>query len=371
MLRHFKMKRFGLSLSTLRAKAFRGTAVMRLLVGLAVCVLVLRADIIVLKNGDRVTGAVVKKDAAALTVKSAHFGTVTLPWAQVDSITTGGELNAELADGQKVRGRLTTADGKVQIGGRTVAPAEVKVLRDAAEQTAYERLLRPGWGQLWAGTATLGWAGTAGNAQTNTLSIGMNAARATNTDRTTAYFNAVKASALLNRVKSDTAQALRGGAGYSRDLARRVFFNGFNDWEYDRFQALDLRVVLGGGLGYSVWKTERGRLDLPVGAAWSHSKFDPAPLPKFTRNAAEAYWGDDLALKMSSRTSLTQSYRMFNNLSETGPYRVNFDLGASTQLVKWLSWNVSLSDRFLSSPAPDRKRNDLLYTTGIGVNFGR
>jgi putative salt-induced outer membrane protein YdiY len=157
--------------------------------------------------------------------------------------------------------------------------------------------------------------------------------------------------------------------GHSRNLTKRLFFNGFNDWEYDRFQALDLRVTLGGGLGFNVWKGERGRLDLPFGAAWSHSKFDPVPRPSFTRNAAEAYWGDDLTFKLSSRTSLTQSCRMFNNLSDTGQYRVNFDLGASTQVVKWLSWNLSVSDRYLSNPAPGRKTNDLLYTTGLGINF--
>jgi hypothetical protein len=28
-----------------------------------------------------------------------------------------------------------------------------------------------------------------------------------------------------------------------------------------------------------------------------------------------------------------------------------------------------VSDRFLSNPVPGRQRNDLLYTTGIGINF--
>jgi hypothetical protein len=247
---------------------------MRLLAGFAACLSAPGADVVVLKNGDRATGSVVKKDAATLTFKSSHFGTITLPWDQVESIATESLLHAELADGQNVRGRLTTANGRVRIGSQSVAPADVKVLRDDNEQAAYERLLRPGWGQQWAGTLTLGWAGTAGNAQTNTLSAGMNAARATNTDRTSVYFSAVKASALLNGAKSGTAQAVRGGAGYSRSLAKRLFFSGFNDWEYDRFQALDLRVTLGGGLGFHVWKGERGRLDLPFGLAWSRSRPD-------------------------------------------------------------------------------------------------
>jgi hypothetical protein len=35
------------------------------------------ADQITMKDGDRVTGAIVKKDGDSLTVKSKNFGTVT------------------------------------------------------------------------------------------------------------------------------------------------------------------------------------------------------------------------------------------------------------------------------------------------------
>ena len=66
------------------------------------------------------------------------------------------------------------------------------------EQKAYERLLQPGWGELWAGTASLGFAGTSGNARTLTFTTGVNAARVTSTDKTSIYFNTIKASALVN-----------------------------------------------------------------------------------------------------------------------------------------------------------------------------
>jgi hypothetical protein len=57
------------------------------------------ADQIVMKNGDRVTGAVVKKDGNNLTVKADQLGAVVLPWDQVASITTTGAVNVVLANG--------------------------------------------------------------------------------------------------------------------------------------------------------------------------------------------------------------------------------------------------------------------------------
>jgi Protein of unknown function, DUF481 len=62
---------------------------------------------------------------------------------------------------------------------------------------------------------------------------------------------------------------------------------------------------------------------------------------------------------------------MFNSLSDTGAYRMNLDVGLSTRLKKRLTWNLSLSDRYLSNPAPGRKTNDWLYTTGLGLTFGK
>ena len=38
-----------------------------------------------------------------------------------------------------------------------------------------------------------------------------------------------------------------------------MFVTVFNDYESDKFQNLDLREVLGGGLGYAAWKGEKGR----------------------------------------------------------------------------------------------------------------
>ncbi len=333
------------------------------------------ADQIQLKNGDRVTGSIVKKDATTLTIKSAHFGTITLPWAEVESVKADTPLSVVLPDGRTLEATLATTGSKVEVaaksGTQTVETKDIVALRNKTEQRSYERLLNPGFTDLWAGTATVGWAGTRGNARTATFTTSMGAARQTNRDKTSIYFNAIRASALLRGLNEKTAQAVRGGWGYNRNVSSRMFINTFNDWEYDRFQNLDLRTVLGGGLGFTAWKSEKGRLDLVGGAAWNREKFDPSPEAVFVRNSAEAYWGDDLNYSLNARTSLFQNFRMFNNLTNTGAYRVNFDVGARTQLLKWLTWNISVSDRFLSNPVPGRLNNDFLYTTGFGISFAR
>lgn len=68
----------------------------------------LLADQIVMKNGDRVTGSIIKKDAKDLTIKTEYFGVVTLPWEKVASVTADKPLNVVVGSGQTVQGTLTT-----------------------------------------------------------------------------------------------------------------------------------------------------------------------------------------------------------------------------------------------------------------------
>src|ERR1035438_7367697 len=77
---------------------------------------------------------------------------------------------------------------------------------------------------------------------------------------------------------------------------------------------LDLRFVLGGGFGWHAFKSERSRLDLLGGADFNRSSFS-TPL---TQKSAEIYWGDEFSLKLAAATSLVQSFRMFNDLTNNG-----------------------------------------------------
>src|SRR5689334_24903624 len=84
--------------------------------------LTLHADQLVLKNGDRVTGSIVKKDAKTITIKSDLFGVITAPWDQVDSVTADKPLTVVTKEGKSVQGTVTTSSGNVQVAcdGTTV-----------------------------------------------------------------------------------------------------------------------------------------------------------------------------------------------------------------------------------------------------------
>jgi hypothetical protein len=61
---------------------------LRLLAGLGVLSSVAYADQVSLKNGDRLTGTIIKSDAKTLVVKTEAAGDVTFQWSAIDGITS-------------------------------------------------------------------------------------------------------------------------------------------------------------------------------------------------------------------------------------------------------------------------------------------
>ena len=339
------------------------------LLAVLVTACLLNADQVVLKNGDKITGTVIRKDGDKLTLKSDLLGEVSMAWSAIVSVTSETPLHVVLPGGKDVNGSVVTQGSELQIHSpeQTVTSpiGQVATIRNAAEQRKFERLLHPGWLDLWAGYADLGLSLARGNARTNTLTSAFVATRATNSDKTSLFFNQIYSTASINRVNAATADAARGGISYDHNITSKLFYNIENVDEYDTFQNLNFRFTGGAGLGYHAIKTERTVLDLLVGADYAHERFT-----NLTRNAAEINGGDDFSYKVSGITSFTQAFRIFDAPS-SGRYRINFDVGAATTIRKWLSWQVTASDRYLSSPDFGRKTNDVLLTTGIRVTFAQ
>jgi len=201
---------------------------------LILCLLALpvMADQVTLKNGDRITGQIVKKDGDKLFVKSELMGDVTIPWAAVTAITSSGPL-VVLPGGRSLNGSLTSSGSRLQVaaaaGTQTASLTEVSAIRNPEEQKQWERLQHPGLFELWAGYVDLGLSLARGNAETTTFTTAFHAVRATRTDKLTVDLNEIYATAEVAGKTSGTAQAVRGGLSYNRNVGPRLFINLFNN----------------------------------------------------------------------------------------------------------------------------------------------
>jgi putative salt-induced outer membrane protein YdiY len=349
--------------------------VMLALALLSVCPRV-AADQITLKNGDRLTGAISKMDDKKLIIKTDYSGEVAIDRSAIDRIDADTTLYLGLSDGQTIVGTVVSVAQDVEVQTKdaskvTVSRSAIKTIRSQAEQNAYnaeiERYRNPGLLDLWSGYLQAGLSLTRGNSETTTFALGANAVRATRRDKTSAYFTSLYATNETSGTSLTTANAIRGGVRYELNLTDRAFAFGFGDAEFDEFQMLDLRLVLGGGLGYYLKKNERVQFQVFGGGSLNKEYFSDDT----KRTSGEVLVGEELSAKLSDRVAFLQRFVIFPNLSEGGEFRTTFDSSLVTKLNRWLDWQVTFSDRYLSNPVDEAKKNDLLLTTGVRLSFAR
>jgi putative salt-induced outer membrane protein YdiY len=336
------------------------------------------ADQVTLKNGDRLSGTIVKTDDDKLEMKSEFAGDVKLPWSAVGAIVSAEPLHIALKNGQTIVGVVTTKDGKFEVAaatGSVEAPkAEVVAVRNNAEQDVYMRMEHPRIIDLWAALLDTGLSLTRGNSESTSFALTGKAARTAKRTKISLYSTEIYSRSRLAGVSNTTANAIRGGARVDVNLRGRSFAFGLADFEHDRFQDLDLRSVLGGGLGYHLIKEKDRTFDVFGGLTYNqeyYSKPFSPPNPSTTRKTAEFVVGETLATKVGSRTTLSEQFNFFPNLSDTGDYRLQLDATAATKLKNWLSWQVTFSDRYVSRPLLGLKNNDVLFTTGLRLTYGK
>ncbi|MGC2391898.1 MAG: hypothetical protein WA621_21070, partial [Candidatus Acidiferrum sp.] len=185
---------------------------------LCVCATAVLADQVTLKNGDRLTGTIVKSDAKTLLIKTDLAGDVNVQWDAVTSIVSSQTLHLALKDGQTIVGTVTTNDGKFEIAtkdtGAIIASKDNVIdVRDDAEQKAYddqiERLRHPHLTDFWSGLLDTGLSLTRGNSDSLTFSLSGKAARVTERDKISVYTTAIYSDSTIDGVNSATAHAIR------------------------------------------------------------------------------------------------------------------------------------------------------------------
>jgi putative salt-induced outer membrane protein YdiY len=352
--------------------------------------LALQADQVTLKNGDRLSGSIVKTDdeAKTLFIKTELAGDVTIPWDAVTGIVSSQPLHITLSDGRVIAGTVSTTDGKLEVATKdagTVSAAHdaIKAVRNDAQQTEVDRLQHPRLRDYWSGLFDLGLSITEGNSSTTALSIAGKASRIVPKNKLTLYYTQVYAKDNGHSPAVTNANAIHGGVRDEFNLSSRVYAFGFADFDEDALQDLDLRNVLGGGLGYHVIKIKKTQFDVFGGASFNQEYFssyttaNPVPPPALilvgsqSRHSAEIVAGESLGTKLGSRTTVSEQLSFFPNLSSTGDFRVTFDANATTKINSWLGWQVTFTDRYISNPPLGLKGNDLLMSTGLRVTFGK
>ena len=345
------------------------------------------ADQITLKNGDRLTGKVVKSDGKTLVLHTDAAGDITVQYSAIQEMKTDEQLHVTLKGGKTEVGPVSTSDGKLEISTKTSGTVEapkddVTLMRNDAEQAAYDKSLHPGLLHGWNGGANVGFSVARGNSETENLAVAFNAVHPTLKDKITVYASSIDTKNDL-ATPSTVANLEQGGFRYDRNVNPKLFAFGAADFMSNALQFLDLRGVYSGGFGFHAIKSDRTILDFLGGVNYTHETYSngavvvPAAPPNpaiyasygVTNRFVALTLGEELNQKLGKSTAVTQNFTFYPDLQQTGQYRGTFNLGTVTKLNKWLGWQNQFSDIYVSNPPEGARKNDLIITTGLNVTF--
>ncbi len=331
-------------------------------------------DTIEMTNGDRLTGKIVKKEGDKLFIETEIAGTISVKWSMVKEIVSENKVVVTLDDGKKIEGKIKPIENKIEVKGEAeaveVKPEQVRIVRTPEAQAKYEdlqrRIAENGILDFWSGTVDVGFSLTSGNSDTRTFSAAMRATRKRPKNTIRTYANAVQVRDTSSDESRIRAQSMWAGVKYESDINKKLFAYASTDLEYNKPQELNIRAVIGGGLGYRALRNERIQFDVSAGFTNNYENFSTG----LKRNSAEASIGEDFKIRINERVRFTERFVFYPNLTNFGEARALLDASLETDINSWLGWQLSIGNRFNSQPVNQTETNDFILSTGLRFSFG-
>ena len=320
-----------------------------------------RADEIVLKNGDHLTGKIVQLVDGKMVFKSDFVGEVTVELSNIQTFSSDEPITVNLGDktgfNQKV---LSAGDGRFGVEGGDSLKAQEFTVADIVS-------INPPIPK-WTGDISVGITSTHGNTKTETISASANAMKRTEQDRMTVSADYAKG----EQENPDTGDTVttedwwRAKSEYNYFFRKKVY--GFLDGSYekDAVAELDRRVIVGVGGGYQWIESENMNFSTAFGLASLYEKFDNQTDSNSELSFQVGYNFDKTLRKNIKFTHDLTYYPAINKFSD---YYLTSTTGIRADFTEKIFMTVKAIFNYDATPAIGRGSTDTKYFLGIGYRF--
>jgi hypothetical protein len=321
-------------------------------------------DVVVLKNGDHLTGEIKGLQSGELRIKSDYMAeAVRLDWARVERLESKSTFMIWLVDGKVMTDMmrlLPTNSSEVPnfiIGSsdQAIRVPQLDVIRIAPADREFIKRLE--------GSIDFGFSFTSGNDQYQTQLT------ATTTYRTGDHsFTASIDSAFSGQTEGTSLTRNQFHFDYRKQLNQRWYAGGLLDLLHSDQQSLDLRTSVGGLMGRNLVQTEHTRLSAFGGVVGTREHYSESIGKPKTTNA-DAIAGVDFATFRFNSADIRSRFSLFPSLTTPGRTRLQATSDLRIKIVKDLWWGFHVYENFDSKPPVRADKNDLGVSTSLGWKF--
>ncbi len=321
-----------------------------------------KTDVVVLRNGDRISGDIVSLEFGILTLKTDNMSNLSIEWPAVRSVTSKFAFAIERRDGSKYHGVIaTTEDG-----------ADLRVENEAGAASLpmdeVERISRfsPRFWDRITGALALGFS-YAKSSSIQVSSVNFNSSyRSTSIDGSLGFSsNTTKDSS----GKTTNRDLLTGGVMFLQQS--RNFWGLLGSLERDQSLGIDLRLVGGASVGRRFVQSTYTEVTGIAGLVATEEWIVDNPTPKASvEGVVGGTW--NVFKFIEPKTRLDLGLYVFPSLTESGRYRSTGNLNLTHKfphdITLGLTGYLSYDNK---PPEATAEKSDYGMTLNVGYSFGQ
>lgn len=318
------------------------------------------ADRISLKNGDALTGTIVRMEEGILVFETAYAGTLKIQWEQIDQIEVASSLKVVLADQTTLIGEskaTKTGQMKLKMGAIVETASfnlkQVQAINPPPPETRKVTL---------HGGINVGFSGTSGNTDTESQHIDAEVVARTEQNRYTAGVE-------YNREKDEdelTTKNYLGYAKYDHFLSQKWYAYAHTLFEKDEFEDLNLRSTIGLGMGYQFFESEQMNLYLEAGPSYLNEDYETGE-DSDTLSGRWALLFDRYLYK--DWVQFFHFQEGYQGLEETDNFVFRSKTGLRFPLGERMRSTIQYNFDWNGNPPPDTEEKDTKYIITLGYAF--
>jgi hypothetical protein len=325
-------------------------------------------DVIVMINGDHLTGEIKGLDGGVLYISMQYIlGTSQVQWSKVDHIESKQLFLVKTEGGSVYTGALSTAE---VAAGR---PVSIEVVEEQGKHITLERTTVVQMDQtsekFWRrfnGEIDTGVIYSKGN-QSTQFNLSSDLGYPRERWAATASYNSTLATS--TGVTASTRNQINLGAQHLLPW-NNWFYAGLGGLLQSSVQGIRLQSSFGGGIGRYLANTNRATIYLLGGFAWQRTQYTQAIVPAGTQDVAAGVIAGGAKLFKFNKTNLNVTGSVFPAISAPGRVYSSMNVSYYIKITGNLSWNVSVYGNWDNQPPPTFTGSDYGTSSGLSWTFG-
>jgi hypothetical protein len=316
-----------------------------------------KTDVVILVNGDHITGEIKKLEYGRLRVKTDSMDNVYIEWDEIASVTSEFFYEIELKDGTRYYGSLDEPEVedsiRVVLGVSPLDLHKPDIVKIEPIRTTF-------WKRV-DGSLKLGFSFTK-SSDVAQLSFGFDA-----THRARKFSNEIVVSSIItSKPESETSRRFDGSYTYARFLKNRYAAYGNSALQSNDELNLDLRVLFSGGVGRNFIQTNRNTLISNVGLAVNR-EWRGGEEPDGTTLEAVLTADYRFFQYSSPKADISVSLQLFPSITKWGRYRMEFSTRFRREMITDFYLDFDIYYSFDNRESEEAANED--YGTILGLSW--